>query len=114
MTTETGKQPAPPRAEDEPEPRANFRYEDYLQLDKLLSAQQTKSDPSHHDEMLFIIQHQVAELWFKLALHELDAATECLKKDGIARSIKVVKRLKQVQYQLISQWSVLATLTPSE
>ena len=93
---------------------SEVRYDRYLQLDKILSAQQPLSDPAGHDEMLFIIQHQVAELWFKLALHELDAAITCLKTDEIARSIKVVKRLKQVQYQLISQWSVLATLTPSE
>lgn len=95
-------------------PNRDIRYEDYLQLDKLLSAQQTSTDPPHHDEVLFIIQHQVAELWFKLALHELDAAMECLVEDRIARSIKIIKRFKQIQHQLISQWSVLATLTPSE
>lgn len=101
-------------AEAVPAPEAQIHYESYLQLEKVLNAQEPVGDPSRHDEMLFIIQHQVAELWFKLALHELDAAIDCLKKDEIARSIKVVKRLKQVQYQLISQWSVLATLTPSE
>jgi tryptophan 2,3-dioxygenase len=67
-----------------------------------------------HDEMLFIIQHQVAELWFKLILHELDAAIACLQNDELARSIKVLNRVKQVQHQLINQWSVLATLTPNE
>ena len=97
-----------------PSPESQIHYESYLQLEKVLNAQEPVGDPSRHDEMLFIIQHQVAELWFKLALHELDAAIDCLQKDEIARSIKVVKRLKQVQYQLISQWSVLATLTPSE
>jgi tryptophan 2,3-dioxygenase len=95
------------------------RYETYLQLDKLLSAQQPISKaPSgkapEHDELLFIIQHQVAELWFKLILHELDAATECLKQDQLPRSIKILNRVKQVQHQLINQWSVLATLTPTE
>jgi len=113
MTQETGKKPTQEPASEAPR-AAEMRYEEYLQLDKLLSAQHIQTDPSHHDEMLFIIQHQVAELWFKLALHELDAAIGLLKRDEIARSIKVVKRLKQVQYQLISQWSVLATLTPSE
>ena len=90
------------------------RYETYLQLDKLLSAQQPISKVPQHDETLFIIQHQVAELWFKLILHELDAAIACLQRDEIARSIKILNRVKQVQHQLINQWSVLATLTPNE
>ena len=114
MATKTSARERKPGIGTEPAPVAQVHYEDYLQLDKVLGAQEPVGDPTRHDEMLFIIQHQVAELWFKLALHELDAAIDCLQKDEIARSIKVVKRLKQVQYQLISQWSVLATLTPSE
>ncbi len=114
MATKTSASERKPGVGAEPAPVPQVHYEDYLQLDKVLGAQEPVGDPSRHDEMLFIIQHQVAELWFKLALHELDAAIDCLQKDEIARSIKVVKRLKQVQYQLISQWSVLATLTPSE
>jgi tryptophan 2,3-dioxygenase len=90
------------------------RYESYLQLEKLLSAQQPLSTTPEHDELLFIIQHQVAELWFKLILHELDAAIECLRNDELPRSIKILNRVKQVQHQLINQWSVLATLTPTE
>ena len=96
------------------ESASQVRYETYLQLDKLLSAQQPISKQPEHDEMLFILQHQVAELWFKLMLHELDAAIACLQEDQLARSIKVLNRVKQVQHQLISQWSVLATLTPNE
>lgn len=88
-------------------------YGEYLRLDGLLSLQAPLSQPPHHDEMLFIIQHQVTELWLKLMLHELEAAVECLKKDQLARSIKILGRMKQVQHQLTSQWSVLATLTPS-
>ena len=91
-----------------------LRYDTYLQLDKLLSAQQPISQAPEHDEMLFIIQHQVAELWFKLIIHELDAAIECLKRDELPRTIKILNRVKQVQHQLINQWSVLATLTPNE
>ena len=90
------------------------RYETYLQLDKLLSAQQPISKAPEHDELLFIVQHQVAELWFKLMLHEIDAAMQCLQADQLPRSIKILNRVKQVQHQLISQWSVLATLTPTE
>jgi tryptophan 2,3-dioxygenase len=101
-------------AESNVEPGGQVRYDTYLQLDKLLSAQQPLSKSPEHDEMLFIIQHQVAELWFKLLLHELDAAIACLQHDQLARSIKILNRVKQVQHQLTSQWSVLATLTPSE
>ena len=105
-----------PRRRSRPPSDANgqVRYETYLQLDKLLSAQQPLSKTPEHDELLFIIQHQVAELWFKLILHELDAAMECLRNDQLPRSIKILNRVKQVQHQLINQWSVLATLTPTE
>ena len=65
------------------------RYETYLQLDKLLSAQQPISTTREHDEILFIIQHQVAELWFKLIIHEIDAAIEFLRHDELPRAIKV-------------------------
>ncbi|MDH5502299.1 MAG: tryptophan 2,3-dioxygenase family protein, partial [Gammaproteobacteria bacterium] len=49
-------------------------YTAYLQLDVLLNAQIPLSDPPHHDEMLFIVQHQVTELWIKLIIHEVEAA----------------------------------------
>ena len=62
-----------PAAEATPGADGQVRYETYLQLDKLLSAQQPLSAAPEHDELLFIIQHQVAELWFKLILHELRA-----------------------------------------
>ena len=115
MTTKPGqdKQPDTPVAEAA-DKAAEVRYETYLQLDRLLSAQQPISKTPEHDELLFIVQHQVAELWFKLILHELDAATECLKHDQLPRRIKILNRVKQVQHQLINQWSVLATLTPTE
>lgn len=95
-------------------PAAKLRYDTYLQLDTLLSAQKPISTAPEHDEMLFIVQHQVAELWFKLIIHEVDAAIDCLQRDDLPRCIKVLNRVKQVQHQLINQWSVLATLTPTE
>jgi tryptophan 2,3-dioxygenase len=115
MTTSTGDSPRKTEAEAEIEaqPGSVLRYDRYLHLDKILDAQRPLSDPPHHDEMLFIIQHQIAELWIKLALHELDAAMDCIKHDRIARSIKIFARIKQIQQQLTAQWSVLATLTPS-
>jgi tryptophan 2,3-dioxygenase len=91
-----------------------LNYADYLRLDRLLSAQSPLSNPPHHDEMLFIIQHQVAELWFKLALHELRAARERIVADDLEPCEKILSRVKTVQKQLFEQWGVLETLTPSE
>src|SRR5205823_10673914 len=87
-------------------------YGGYLQLDRLLSAQKPIS--SHHDELLFIIQHQTSELWFKLILHELRAALVHVQRDELEPVFKILARVKHVQAQLISQWAVLATLTPTE
>lgn len=89
-------------------------YGGYLQLERLLSAQLPVSRPEHHDETLFIIQHQVSELWMKLVIHELSAATTYLRNDQVWRCQKTLARCKQVMRQLTEQWSVLETLTPSE
>lgn len=87
-------------------------YLKYLALDQVLSAQHPLSQ--HHDEMLFIIQHQTSELWFKLMIHELDEGLRLLAADELESTFKVLARVKHIQAQLLSQWSVLATLTPSE
>ena len=89
-------------------------YAGYLDLGRLLSAQHPLSNPPHHDEMLFIIQHQTSELWLKLLVHELTAAIEHLRNDRVWQFGKVVARCKRVLDQLTNQWSVLETLTPSE
>jgi tryptophan 2,3-dioxygenase len=91
---------------------ADTSYGGYLQLELLLSAQQPRS--SHHDEMLFILQHQVSELWMKLMIHELAAAIEHVKAERLAPCFKILARVKQIQRQLFEQWAVLETLTPSE
>ncbi len=89
-------------------------YAGYLGLDRLLNAQHPLSDPPHHDELLFIIQHQTSELWFKLIIHELRAAIAHLSADDPEPCLKILARIKQVQGQLFGQWAVLETLTPSE
>jgi tryptophan 2,3-dioxygenase len=89
-------------------------YGAYLDLDTLLSAQHPRSEPQQHDELLFIIQHQVAELWMKLLLHEMHSARSLLAADELAPALKRLARVKHVQKQLVEQWDVLATLTPSE
>ena len=89
-------------------------YGAYLDLDTLLAAQHPRSEPQQHDELLFIIQHQVAELWLKLLLHEMHSARALIAADELAPALKRLARVKHVQKQLVEQWDVLATLTPSE
>ncbi|MGY1744229.1 tryptophan 2,3-dioxygenase [Blastococcus sp. SYSU D00695] len=89
-------------------------YAGYLELDRLLGAQHPRSSPEHHDELLFIVQHQTSELWFKLVLHELRAACAYLAADELGPALKSLARVKNVQRTLTEQWSVLATLTPRE
>ena len=89
-------------------------YAQYLALDEVLAAQRPRSDPPHHDELLFIIQHQTSELWMKLIIHELTAAIAHVRADELEPCFKILARVKHVQAQLFSQWAVLATLTPSE
>ncbi len=89
-------------------------YGGYLRLDQILSAQIPLSSPPHHDEMLFIVQHQVSELWLKLIVHELQAAIKKIQQEKLDIASKILARVKQVQRQLFEQWAVLETLTPSE
>lgn len=89
-------------------------YGGYLELDTLLAAQHPLSSPEHHDELLFIIQHQTTELWLKLVLHELSGACVFLREDRLAPALKCIARVKHIQRTLTEQWSVLATLTPAE
>jgi len=89
-------------------------YGEYLKLDQVLTAQHPRSEPAHHDEMLFIVQHQTSELWLKLMIHELEAALVRLRRDDVDGTLKVLARVKQIQRQLYEQWGVLETLTPAE
>jgi tryptophan 2,3-dioxygenase len=94
--------------------KVNLSYGQYLHLDEVLSAQHPVSTPVHHDELLFILQHQTSELWLKLVLHELRAVQRQLAADELRQALKGVARVKHIQRCLTEQWSVLATLTPSE
>jgi tryptophan 2,3-dioxygenase len=92
--------------------RGELTYAGYLQLPTLLAAQQPVSD--HHDEMLFIIQHQVTELWLKQLIHELRSAIALITADDLSPALKRLARVKAIQRQMFEQWSVLETLTPVE
>jgi len=94
--------------------RGRMTYGGYLDLDRLLTAQHPVSVPEHHDELLFIIQHQTSELWMKLMLHEIVHARAMLAADQLGEALKPLARVKHIQEVLTQQWSVLATLTPSE
>jgi len=94
--------------------RKNLSYGEYLHLDEVLHAQHPVSEPEHHDEMLFIIQHQTSELWLKLMAHELRSVQASLAADELRPALKQLARVKHIQLVLTEQWSVLATLTPTE
>jgi len=87
-------------------------YGDYLHLDAILGAQQLRSGA--HDEMLFIVQHQVNELWMKLLLHELRAAIAAVAGDRLQPAFKMLARVSRIMEQMVHAWDVLATMTPPE
>jgi tryptophan 2,3-dioxygenase len=105
-----------PPADDTAAAKVDFSrdmsYGDYLHLDAVLGAQQRRSDA--HDEMLFIVQHQVSELWMKLLLHELEAAIAAVSADELHRAFKMLARVSKIMEQLVPAWDVLATMTPPE
>jgi tryptophan 2,3-dioxygenase len=90
----------------------DLTYSSYLKLDRLLDLQEPRSSPAEHDETLFIISHQVYELWFKLQLHELDK----IKHDFIANrpydAIATFKRVRTIMKVMVEQVDILETLTP--
>ena len=101
--------PTPDQQPDTPMP---LMYAQYLQLDQLLGAQQPRSDGPEHDEMLFIIIHQVYELWFKEVLHEMDYLRQRLGDDDVPAAMSTFQRILTILKVLVSQIDVLETITP--
>ncbi|MDH3293519.1 MAG: tryptophan 2,3-dioxygenase family protein [Acidimicrobiia bacterium] len=93
---------------------SEITYGTYLKVDELLSLQQPLSRPVEHDEMLFIIIHQVYELWFKEVLHELDEMIDYLEADRPALSSRHLDRVLTIFKTLVAQIDVLETMTPLE
>lgn len=87
-------------------------YADYLRLETLLGAQMPRSGA--HDETLFIVMHQVTELWLKLMHHEVSAARQRIGADDLQPAFKMLARVSRVQEQIIQSWTVLSTLTPAD
>ncbi|MFK7956442.1 MAG: tryptophan 2,3-dioxygenase [Lysobacterales bacterium] len=88
----------------------SMAYGDYLHLDKVLSAQEMRTE--EHDEMLFVVIHQASELWLKLAGHEVAAAIRLIDEGKFRPSFRVLARVRQILEQMKQSWSILATMTP--
>ncbi len=90
----------------------DLTYTEYLKLHKLLDLQDVRSDPPEHDELLFIVIHQVYELWFKLVLHEIDKVKRDLSSNDLFGAIATFKRIRTVMKTLVGQLDILETMTP--
>jgi tryptophan 2,3-dioxygenase len=97
----------------EPVPSPALSYTDYLQLDTLLGLQRPLSDPAEHDEFLFIVVHQVYELWFRQLLHELDALYRSLAEGDHPHSFSTLKRVRAILKTMVGQIDVLETMSPT-
>ncbi len=93
---------------------AKLTYGSYLRVDDLLTLQHPQSDPPHHDELLFIIIHQVYELWFRQMLHELEAVMRSLAADELLHVAKAFRRIHAIQRLLEEQVDILETMTPQD
>jgi tryptophan 2,3-dioxygenase len=89
-------------------------YGSYLRVDELLALQQPRSTGPEHDELLFIVIHQVYELWFKELLHELDRVRQRLTADDTHRAQHTLKRILTILKVLVAQLDILETMTPLE
>jgi tryptophan 2,3-dioxygenase len=89
-------------------------YSSYLRVDDLLDLQQPRSEGPEHDEMLFIVIHQVYELWFKEILHEIDRVKQLLEADEAHRAQHTLKRILTILKVLVAQLDILETMTPLE
>ena len=97
-----------------PKPSAALTYASYLQIDALLALQKPRSEGPEHDEMLFIVIHQVYELWFKQLLHEFDRVIHLLRTSDAVRAQHTLKRILTILKVLVAQLDILETMTPLE
>jgi tryptophan 2,3-dioxygenase len=89
-------------------------YGGYLKVNDLINLQQLHSDPPQHDETLFIIIHQVYELWFKQMLHEVDTIIDKLDNNDVLGAIRLIRRCIEIQHVLVNQVAILETMTPMD
>src|SRR5262245_57382589 len=96
------------------ETNAAVTYGNYLKIEELLSLQQPRSEGPEHDELLFIIIHQVYELWFKELLHEFDRVVRLLTSGEPHRVQHTLKRILTILKVMVAQLDILETMTPLE
>jgi tryptophan 2,3-dioxygenase len=96
----------------DPAPAADMTYARYLDLDRLLAAQNPISD--QHDEMLFVIIHQTKELWLKQILHEVALAQSLVRAGDLVPAYKSLARVSRIQSVMTQSWDILATMTPAD
>jgi tryptophan 2,3-dioxygenase len=89
-----------------------YTYTSYLRLDELLDLQTPASEGEEHDEMLFIVIHQVYELWFKQVLHEVDLLRRAFEQPDRPQALASLKRILTIFKTLVSQVDILETMTP--
>jgi tryptophan 2,3-dioxygenase len=97
-----------------PPPAASLTYGEYLKVEELIQLQHPRSSPVEHDELLFIVIHQVYELWFRLLLHEGEKVRQDLFEGELFDAISTLARMRAVLKTLVSQLDVLETMTPLE
>lgn len=97
-----------------PNEEQKLSYTSYLQVDDLIGLQKLLSNPPRHDEMLFIVIHQVFELWFKQLLHELDAIIVRLEAGEVFGAQRLFRRCIEIERVLIQQLTVLETMAPND
>src|SRR3954471_22940108 len=96
------------------ETSAAITYGSYLKIDELLALQQPRSEGPEHDELLFIVIHQVYELWFKELLHEFDRVITLLTNDDSHRAQHTLGRILTILKVMVAQLDILETMTPLE
>jgi tryptophan 2,3-dioxygenase len=92
--------------------KPTLSYNSYLRVQDLINLQNCRSDPAHHDELLFITVHQAYELWFKQILHELDAAIILLGENRLTAAARAVQRVVEIEKLLVTQIHILESMTP--
>ncbi len=95
-------------------PKKAITYASYLRVDELLALQSPVSDPPEHDETLFIIIHQVYELWFKQMLHELEKVKRDFRENHLYGAMATLKRCRMIMKTLVQQLDILETMTPTD
>ncbi len=97
-----------------PEASPSLTYSSYLRIEELLDLQSPRSEGPEHDEMLFIVVHQVYELWFKEMLHELDYLCPRLRENELPTALHKLKRVLTTLKVLVAQVDIIETMTPLE